>query len=711
MMFCVLCAPMIMGRIYIEDDLSAFNLPLRYFYQDCLKHGDSPVWMPGMFCGFYLHGEGQAGMFHPEHYLLYRFLPLRIAFNLELLINYPLLFFGAFLLLRRWRIPAHAALFSAMIFTFCGFNMTNYIHIMIPSVIAYMPWLLILIDAAMRTTDRRVLAACSLGVTLLTALQFLLGFPQCVYLSSLIEGLYVAYLLTLRRNYVAVFVLGIAKVLSVFLAATQILPQLDAANHSIRLAPSFQFVMAGSMHPANLLQFFSPYLFNRHGWTNDLSQFWDPPYFGALAPVLLVWIVLRFSKSTYTRRLTLACALLAALGIVLALGEYGYLYRLVAHVPLLGKFRNPSRHMLMFHFSLAVLLALALADLVNMVIRDGKTPWRRLSFLALPFTISLSIAVGVTWLRANADSPALSSIEKHFAPTSNVWIGPALLAVATMLTMAAARGRRLAVTALVVFAIADVSLYSLRHKPSAGLDAFIADIEAPPRSDGYRIDPDYRPVWAYTGPTMKGYRVVHGYAALNPTNELDYYNQVAALRVAGVKWRKTRHGAAPELAQAADRGIPWLEVPNPMPRARLLSNAVVSTDPYHDIDKIDIASTALVEAPVSLSGEPGAVAAQPALDRPGEIIWDVSSQGRQLFAIAERYHSGWRATIDGAPTPLLRTNGDFLGCIVPPGDHRIHLRFAPPHLRYGIYLTLAGIVLTGAFHLLVYRFAYRSIAR
>jgi len=702
-MFSVLCAPLFAHRIYIEDDLSAFNLPVRHFYQDCLKNGENPVWMPSMFCGFDLHGEGQAGMFHPLHYLLYRFLPLQIAFNLELLVNYPLFFLGAFLLLRRWRIPRHAAAFSALLFAFCGFNITNYVHIMIPSIISHVPWLVLCMDIAMRTESRRVLAACSLGVTLLTASQFLLGFPQCVYLSCLVEGFYVLLLLAYRRNYLAVAILAGAKVLSLLVGAAQVLPQLDAASHSIRLAPSFEFVMSGSMHPVNLLQFVSPYLFNRHGWTNNLSQFWDPPYFGALAPVLLMWLIVNFARLRDTRRLILACVLFALFGLVLALGEYGYLYRLATYVPLLGKLRSSSRHVLLFHFALTFLVGIAFADLACTARSGEKRPWGKLCVLWFPAFFSLAIALAVTILRARAGSAAFISIDKHLAPTANVWMGPVLLATATALAMAAARGRRFAVAALVLFALGDVALYSLRHKPSMDLDAFITGIDVPPVRDGYRLDPDYRPHWAYTGPTMKGYRVVHGYAALNPTNQLDYYNQVTALRVAGVKWRKTRYGAAPELAEAADRGIAWLEVPNPMPRARMLSNAVVSKDPYHDIETIDIPSTALVDTPVSLTGEPGTVASEPVMDRPGEIIWDVSSRGAQLFVISERYHSGWHAAVDGEPVPILRTNGDFMGCVVPAGDHRVRLHFMPRELRVGICLTFIGAALTLVFNVLVGR--------
>ena len=38
--------------------------------------GDSVLWTPSIFAGCYMHGEGQVGLFHPFHQLLYRLLPL-----------------------------------------------------------------------------------------------------------------------------------------------------------------------------------------------------------------------------------------------------------------------------------------------------------------------------------------------------------------------------------------------------------------------------------------------------------------------------------------------------------------------------------------------------------------------------------------------------------------------------------------------------------
>src|SRR4051794_1221028 len=66
-----LAAPLVSGRLLLGDDLGRSHLPTRSFFARCLSDGDSPLWHPGLYCGFYLHGEGQAGMDHPLHRLIY----------------------------------------------------------------------------------------------------------------------------------------------------------------------------------------------------------------------------------------------------------------------------------------------------------------------------------------------------------------------------------------------------------------------------------------------------------------------------------------------------------------------------------------------------------------------------------------------------------------------------------------------------------------
>ena len=62
-----LVVPLFTGRVFAFNDLSWFHLPMRHLYQQALNSGDNVLWTSSIFAGYYLHGEGQIGAFHPFH--------------------------------------------------------------------------------------------------------------------------------------------------------------------------------------------------------------------------------------------------------------------------------------------------------------------------------------------------------------------------------------------------------------------------------------------------------------------------------------------------------------------------------------------------------------------------------------------------------------------------------------------------------------------
>lgn len=100
-----------------------------------------------------------------------------------------------------------------------------------------------------------------------------------------------------------------------------------------------------------------------------------------------------------------------------------------------------------------------------------------------------------------------------------------------------------------------------------------------------------------------------------------------------------------------------------------------------------------MEKPVGVS--PEAIARLRVLeDRPGRMAVAVQASGAVLLVISEAYHSGWRAAVDGRETEVLRVNGDFMGCVAPPGAHRITLAFRPWSLTLGRRISLAALTLS-----------------
>jgi hypothetical protein len=256
-----------------------------------------------------------------------------------------------------------------------------------------------------------------------------------------------------------------------------------------------------------------------------------------------------------------------------------------------------------------------------------------------------------------------------------------IVAIAT-LTAIAARGARWAVPVLIVFVACDQGFwgysYAYRWGPIERIDDLKAKADVPAAAQrGELIAP------AILGGSsnvavLRGLRLASGYTGLVASSVLDPDDRTTQ-EIAGVAWREV--------------GYTWTRTANPMPRARLVSSVSRGHDLREDIRTIDISRTALVDRDIDgLSGSPGsAVVLQ---DRPGAIIVETHADGTQLLVLTERFHDGWRATEDGATRDPIRVYGDFLGCVVAPGHHRIALTFAPASARYGLRASLSGLALT-----------------
>jgi uncharacterized membrane protein YfhO len=61
--------------------------------------------------------------------------------------------------------------------------------------------------------------------------------------------------------------------------------------------------------------------------------------------------------------------------------------------------------------------------------------------------------------------------------------------------------------------------------------------------------------------------------------------------------------------------------------------------------------------------------------------------------LSDVYYPGWVATVDGVETPIHRTNYAFRSVSVPAGDHIVTFTYRPASFRYGIYGSVAGLVI------------------
>ena len=115
---------------------------------------------------------------------------------------------------------------------------------------------------------------------------------------------------------------------------------------------------------------------------------------------------------------------------------------------------------------------------------------------------------------------------------------------------------------------------------------------------------------------------------------------------------------------------------------------------------IDLARTAIVDRPLdeALQPEPRQTAAGTAEIRRYEdrhVSIETEAEGRRLLVLTDVYYPGWTASVDGTVVPIHRANYAFRAVAVPPGRHVVEFRYRPASVRYGLLLSLVGVLVLG----------------
>jgi hypothetical protein len=671
--FAVLATPFFLGRVYVADDLGQFHLPIRDFYARQLARGEPFDWMPGLYGGFQVAAEGQLGAYHPWHWALYRFLPLGAAFDVELLASYPFLFAGTYLLLRRLAGRRDAALLGALAFTFGGFNLLHFVHPNAIAVVAHLPWLLWAIDVALVEGDPRRRAAAVLGVGLLTASQLLLGYPQYVWFSLVAEVALVGWRVSAEKATLGrVASLGSAVAAGGLIGAVQWLPTWRLLEDSTRQTADAAFTNAGSLHPLNLVQLVAPYLFQTRVVgqnTHELGL-----YIGAVPIVLCAWLFARRSRWGKFRPLVIALALFAIFALVLAAGEFGGLYRLQRWLPVVGQFRFPCRAIVLVQLAAAGLTAVAAAILFERRLEENgnrsEVGYRPL-WIVVAASVALAVAGPLAW-------------PEFVARPILVWSGPLLIAAAAGWIALAERGTRGAALMLAVLTAVDLGVYGMSYSVlgrTTELRDYVASIQRPPGAANARVAAIDEPHGPRVGDRMllAGLERADGYAGLEPKKRLDY-RQPRSLQLAGVAWVLRTNPLDPSQSE-------WVANASFAPRARLLArvNETLTADEGPPNWQTGSAEPHVV-LPRSTPGLARAV-----IDRPGEITIVTDSPARQVLATTESFDSGWSVAVDERPGEIVRVDGDFLGCVVEAGKHRVTFEFRPRYRDRGVLLSACGL--------------------
>jgi hypothetical protein len=384
-------------RVFLRGDLPligdpmGYSHPLRSVAWEMIRSGSLPLWTPYIFSGYPLLSMAQLGLGYPVTWV-YLFLPAHWAETVYVIAPFllaPAFVYAYVRVLGRSRL---AALIAGLSFTYGGMMASKLSNGMLPNAVMWLPLMLISIEQA-RTG--RFLPSL-VGATGAYAMSILTGIGQGFLLVGMIAGAYSLFVAAydfrrLRwRVWKPVGVAVGSLVLATGVAAFQIFETWTALRLSIRSELTYDIFGQLSLPPWR-------------AW----GALWIPLYYHIesapfLAPAVLALAVagviaaVKRPAAHHQAFFWLAMTLVASL---LILGTYTPFYRLVYHLPILNKFRGPSRHSFEWTFALSILAAYGWDLLAAVRLRLADPRRRNLLVASAVVCVLLGAVATVFWRR------------------------------------------------------------------------------------------------------------------------------------------------------------------------------------------------------------------------------------------------------------------------------------------------------------------------
>jgi hypothetical protein len=739
------------GRVYHMDDAADGYYPCHVAIARAYREGALPTWERGAAAGWPLVADPYYGPFYPLGVIFGLFGAAR-GLGMQIFLHTILCAAGMLVLLRRRGLSVGAAAFGAASLALSSFLVCRIRHIIFPEGLAWLTVALAGAEGYLASRSRRELlvVAAAIGLMLLCGALPLLPFFGIFAIAYLLPRV-----LATARPLPASLALAGAAGLGLLLASAQLVPtlaHLPLSPRALGTSPEFASSYAWPKL-AYLATLVVPDLFGveeRARWFGAYNHWELAAYYtGLWAALLAPLAILR------ARRLEAALLWAAALcGIALAFGDagplHGWFYR---HVPLYAALRCPTRALVMTMLALSVLGAEGLEALAARLAPQGSSrEWRSRALVLLVVGVVLAWVLDKTHLFAGKGAIAGGVLEGRRAFAHFFWAlaaGGALLCLRRAGIVAAAL-----VPAFTLLAIVDLTTVDrgyVQPQPFEyveGTDRFQAVdwLIAQQPADRFASDP-HGPFRLHNVGMTYG---LEGAAAYSSVQVLRYVNFLEVLATGrglpsplrsdpaasdvrrfdshlvdllNVRWVIADHQPAPGWAErfrpsatskrpAAqfeplwDRRLGVWENPHPLPRAFVVHAARVVDGERAEQDalaRLDPRRWALLDrAPgISLPTESErpiepALAFAATRDR---VVIDAASDAAGVLVVSEAHYPGWSATVDGRATPLLRADYALRGVALPPGRHRVELRYHARPTRVGLGLSLLALLGMGLLYL------------
>jgi hypothetical protein len=559
----------------------------------------------------------------------------------------------------------------------------------------------------------------------------------------------------LRTWYKPLASLVITLLVGLGLSAVVLIPAYEMTGYTLRAGYNYAQASAYSLAPAQLVGLLVPGFFGR-----DPAIHWgawdrvEVGYVGVLTLLLAVFALLlgarvnrskgqqadtspsqRLSESEgmsgFSSERIFEFALLAVVGLLLAMGGYTVLHGwLFGFVPGFGSMRAPARFVFLMSFALATLATLGLDALIRGPEEETGPALRGLLRVApwvigavVLFAIPLAFYAVIT----SQDKDPVIFARTSAAANGLVFFAGLLIAGVVLLFLRQRGMLRPAVMGALAVGLLFFDLVSLGSNvdvgyedPTRGFDhpAIVDFLQADP--DLYRIDTrtDVWHVWQPNTSLLHGIFEVSG--LINPLTLADYeryLNSIPSRSSPLFDFLNAKYLiASKDVTLDWEKFVPVFDADpvlnvylnrDALPRALVVHRAIAAPDHEAALAALhapgfDPATTVVIEGlgrelVEGLDVTPsGAATIGFEAYGPNDIRLGVDTPAEAYLVLSEVWYPGWRVTVDGASVPLLRANYAFRAVRLAPGQHQVHMTFAPRSWRLGLAISgLTLLVLVG----------------
>ena len=712
-----LITPFELSRAWLWEDFIYQNYPYRAFAATSLAMGHFPFWNPYVFGGQPFFADIQTAIIYPFNLVQALFAtpesvsPYLVQF-IEIL-HYLLAAIFTYRFLRLCGVELEASLLGAVTFSFSGFMVTHALHMNFVYVFIWLPLVLEFFEKALSGRKFRHVLLCSLFL----ALSNMGGYPQYSLYIYYTLGLYwLVYELgqkktrawtrssALRRLATLAFVAIAALGLNAFCY----LPAAELAEFTPRREMTYQASVEHSLAPHLLLKLINPKFFGIHYprfnnyWAGGYSHFWETCLFIGILPLILACWALRCFRSN--RHVTFAAAL-AVISLWLALGQYGFLYKLFFYIaPGFDRFRIPGRFSALVSLALALLAAHGWSMLAGSAGKLSSKFYKSGLFYLILALFSI-IVLMLLFLNTPVSSALAGGILakgplKHastaacFASLGWFAAAAALIFAVVFLKGKGRIGLGIAASLLVFAELFWFGAPFLRGEASPEKlyphNMFVERFQKEGEEELFRINarsienPGIMLLRRNQGSIHRIF-LIEGYNPLQLKRRLGEVEKQRRFDLLNVKYK-----IAVDLER---RTAGFVFHPTYLPRAFVVHNWRVLNNDEQILETLNSPDFDH-HSEVVLEADPGIDTSEPGLHiestveisryTQNEIVIDVQTGRPGILVLSEWHYPAWKAWIDGEEAPVLRADHALRAVAVRAGRHQVRFAYCSDSVTRGV---------------------------